>query len=153
MYLYTCYNLQPRKMIQFQACVGIIIPAKWGQLSGKAPDLWSKGLRFKSQEEQQENFLLWGQLSVLTFIQYLFHPRVPTVVILVGKRPQSFCQKCRWQVTAKHTCTLCTINLCMVVWCPQNVCQDSSSFTRHLPCNNQIVHYTWVDIQKHAIEG
>ena len=23
-----------------------------------------------------------------------------------GKRSRSFCQKCRWQVTAKHACTL-----------------------------------------------
>ena len=99
-----------------QPWMGIIIPAKWGQLSGKTPDLWSKGLRFKSQEEQQENFLLWGQLSVLTLIQYLFHPRVPTVVMLVGKRPQSFCPKCRWQVTAKRTWTLC-MWLCMKWHC------------------------------------
>ena len=33
-----------------------------------------------------------------------FHPCVTTVA---HKRPQSFCQKCRWQVTAKHACTLC----------------------------------------------
>ena len=31
---------------------------------------------------------------------YPFHPRVTC------KRSQSFCQKCRWQVTAKHTYTL-----------------------------------------------
>ena len=28
------------------------------------------------------------------------------VTALACKRPRSFCQKCRWQVTAKHTCTL-----------------------------------------------
>ena len=33
----------------------------------------------------------------------LFHPRVTAVVC---KRPQSFCQKCRWQVAAKHAYTL-----------------------------------------------
>ena len=31
-----------------------------------------------------------------------------------------------------HWCTLC-----MVVWCTQKVCRDSSSFIWHQPCNNQ----------------
>ena len=38
--------------------------------------------------------LLQGRFPVLLF-WYLAH-----------KRSQSFCQNCRWQVTAKHTCTL-----------------------------------------------
>ena len=33
--------------------------------------------------------------------RYLFHPRVTAVA---RKRPQSLCQKWRWQVTAKHAC-------------------------------------------------
>ena len=40
-----------------------------------------------------------------------------------SKRSQSFCQKCGWQVTAKHTCTLWALHevtRCMVVWCTQN---------------------------------
>ena len=36
------------------------------------------------------------------------------------KRPRSFCQKCRWQVTAKHAYTLHEVKWCMVVWCTQN---------------------------------
>ena len=39
------------------------------------------------------------------------------------KRSRSFCQKCRWHVTAKHTYTL-HMWLCMkwhVVWCTQNL--------------------------------
>ena len=39
----------------------------------------------------------------LTFIQCLFYPRVTAVA---HKRPRSFCQKCRWQVTPKHAYTL-----------------------------------------------
>ena len=35
--------------------------------------------------------------------RYPFHPRVTTIA---GKRSRSFCHKCRWQVTAKHTYTL-----------------------------------------------
>ena len=40
---------------------------------------------------------------MLTLIRCLFHPRVTAVA---RNRPQSFCQKCRWQVTPKHTYTL-----------------------------------------------
>ena len=40
---------------------------------------------------------------MLTFIWCPFHPRVTTVA---RKRPRSFCQKCRWQITPKHAYTL-----------------------------------------------
>ena len=43
------------------------------------------------------NFLCW------LLFQYLFHPCVTAVA---RKRPRSFCQKRRWQVTAKHAHTL-----------------------------------------------
>ena len=49
------------------------------------------------------NFLCW------LLLQYQFHPCVTTVAC---KRSQSFCQKCRWQVTAKHAYILHTW-LCM----------------------------------------
>ena len=75
----------------------------------RAPDSWSKGCGFESLLERRENFLLQGQLSVLTLIRYPFHPCVTAVA---HKRPRSFCQKCRWQVTAKHAYTLRTW-LCM----------------------------------------
>ena len=42
--------------------------------------------------------------------RYPFHPRVTAVA---SKRPRSFCQKCRWQVTAKHVYTL-RMWLCMM---------------------------------------
>ena len=40
----------------------------------RVPDLWSKGRRFKSLLERQENFLLHGQLSVLTLISVSIPP-------------------------------------------------------------------------------
>ena len=40
---------------------------------------------------------------MLTLILCPFHPHVTAVAC---KQPQSFCQKCRWQVTPKHACTL-----------------------------------------------
>ena len=42
-----------------------------------------------------------GQIHSHTF-QYLFYSGVTAVA---HKRFRSFSQKCRWQVTAKHTCT------------------------------------------------
>ena len=67
----------------------------------RAPDSWLKGHGFESLQERQGNFLLHGQISVLT--RYPFHPRFTTVA---RKRFWSFCQRCRWQVTAKHAYTL-----------------------------------------------
>ena len=49
------------------------------------------------------DFLCW------LLFRYPFHPCVTTVA---RKRSRSFCQKCRWQVTAKHAYTL-RMWLCM----------------------------------------
>ena len=106
-----------------------------------------KGRRFKSWEEQWENF------PTLLF-QYSFHPHVTTVAC---KRSWSFCQKCRWQVTTKYACPLCMwpcmkwhdmVQGCMVdtelaitaaVSCgtSHRTCHYSSSFMWHQPCNIQ----------------
>ena len=57
----------------------------------------------------------------------MFHPHV---TIAACKRSQSFCQKCRWQVTAKHTYTLhkwfCMKWHGMVVWCTQNALRQQN---------------------------
>ena len=50
----------------------------------------------------QENFLLQGQLSVLTLISV----SVPRVTSVARKRSRPFCQKRKWQVTAKHAYVL-----------------------------------------------
>ena len=47
--------------------------------------------------------LLQSQLCVLTLIRCLFHACITAVA---RKRPQSFCQLCKWQVTHKHANTL-----------------------------------------------
>ena len=41
---------------------------------------------------------------MLTLIRCPFHP--PRVTAVARKRPRSFCQKCRWQVTPKHAYAL-----------------------------------------------
>ena len=55
--------------------------------------------------------IFFSRVSFLCWLlfRYPFHPNVTAVT---RKRPRSFCQKCRWQVTAKHAYTLC-MWLCM----------------------------------------
>ena len=60
---------------------------------------WSGGIIFFSRVD----FLCW------LLFRYPFYPRVTAVA---RKRSRSFCQKCRWQVTAKHANTL-RMWLCM----------------------------------------
>ena len=55
--------------------------------------------------------------------RYPFHPRVTTVA---RKRSQSFCQKCMWQVTAKHTDTLC-MWLCMKLYGVHRTCTEMAA--------------------------
>ena len=69
-------------------------------------DLWSKGPRFESPQESRENFLFQGKLSVLLNESYFGYPFHPHATSLAHKRSLSLHQKCRWLVTAKHTCTL-----------------------------------------------
>ena len=50
-------------------------------------------------------FILCSRVNLLCrlLFQYPFHPRVTAAA---RKRPRPFCRKRRWQVTAKHACTL-----------------------------------------------
>ena len=80
-----------------------VIQGESRQLVGRTPDSWSKGREFEPRQERRENFLLQSQLCVLILIRCPFHPRVTTVA---HKRPRSFCQKCRRQVTPEHAFTL-----------------------------------------------
>ena len=81
------------------------------------------------------NFLCW------LLFRYPFHPRVTAVA---RKRSRSFCQKCRWQVTAKHTYTLpmwlwmkwhCKLVHGWMVY--TELAPRQQHFTWHQPCNNQ----------------
>ena len=45
----------------------------------------------------------FSRANFLHSFEYLFHPHVTAAAC---KRSRSFCQKCRWQVTAKHACIL-----------------------------------------------
>ena len=79
----------------------------------------------------------------------------PCVTAVARKRSRSFCQKCRWQVTAKHAYTL-RMWLCMKwhgawLYGVHRTCAEmaavSYSFMWHQPCQ-RCKYTTSVDIQK-----
>ena len=114
----------------------------------RAPDSWLKGRGFESwQKQRDKNCFIKGKLSVLTIISN-FYLRVTAVV---RKRSRSFCQKCRWQVTAKHACTL-RMWLCMKwhgawLYGVHRTRRDGSSFMWHQPCQ-RCKYTTSVDSRK-----
>ena len=119
----------------------------------RAPNSWLKVHRFESLQERWENFLLQGQLSVL-LIWYPFHPCVTAVA---RKWSRAFCQKCRWQVTAKHAYNTLHMWLCMKwhgawLYGVHRTCCLSSSFMWHQPCQRSTCT-TSVDNQKRAIKA
>ena len=93
------------------------------------------------------NFLCW------LLFRYPFNPRVTAVA---RKRPRSFHQKCRWQVTAKHAYTLRTW-LCMKwhgawLYGVHRTRLDGCSFMWLQPCQ-RCKYTTLVDIPKRAIKS
>ena len=112
------------------ASVDVIHHYCWGGDSSvvRAPDSWLKGRGFESLLERRETFF-FSRVNFLCWLlfRYPFHPRVTAVA---RKRPRSFCQKCRWQVTAKHAymyVALHEVTRCMGVW-----------YTRNAPRRQQI---------------
>ena len=92
---------------------------------------WSSRRIFFSRVD----FLCW------LLFRYPFHPHVTAVA---HKRSRSFCQKCRWQVTAKHTYTLpmwlwmkwhCKLVRGWMVY--TKLAPRLQHFTWHQPCSNQ----------------
>ena len=91
------------------------------KVAGSNP-CWNGGRIFFSRVD----FLCW------LLFRYPFHPRVTTVA---RKKSRSFCQKCRWQVTAKHAYTLRMWILlnrasALVTTCPL-ICQMTSEDIKH----------------------
>ena len=97
------------------------------------------------------NFRCW------LLFRYPFHPRVTAVARKTSrKRSQSFCQKCRWKVTAKHACAL-RMWLCMKwhsawLYGVHRTHRDGSSLTWLQPCQ-RCKYTTRVDIHKSAIKS
>ena len=98
---------------------------------------------------QSKHRALLGWRMPFILLEYIYHGVFQNrqVLRVVGrKRPRSFCQKCRWQVTAKYACTL-RMWLCMKwhgAWF-----RDGSSFMWHQPCQ-RCKYTTSVYIQKRA---
>ena len=93
------------------------------------PGLWLKSRGSESLLERQENLLESKCFGICS---------TPRITAVVQKRSWSFCQKHRWQVTAKHACTLH-----MWLWMKWNGAwlygehrthRDGSSFRWHQPC-------------------
>ena len=106
------------------------------KVAGSNP-CWSGGKIFFSRV----NFLCW------LLFRYPFHRRVTAVA---RKRPRSFCQKCRWQVTAKQGYTL-RMWLCMKwhgawLYGVHRTRRDGSSFMWQQPCQ-RCKYTTSVDLQ------
>ena len=119
----------------------------------RALDLWSKGYSSNPCRGGGRMFFTRVDFLCWLFFQYLFHPCVTAVAC---KRPQSICQKCMWQVAAKHTCTLC-MWLCMKwhgawLYGVHRTCRDGNSFMWYQPCQH-CKYTTLVDVQKHAIHS
>ena len=77
----------------------------------RAPDLWLKGCGFESPQERGENFLLQGQLSVLTLISVFVPPPCYRSSTSFGKNAGG-----RLQLNTHAPYVI----WCMVVWCTQN---------------------------------
>ena len=99
--------------------------------------------------------IFYSRVSFLCWLlfRYPFHPRVTAVA---RKTPRSFCQKCRWQVTAKHAYTL-RVWLCVKwhgawLYGVHRTRRDGSRFLWYQPCQ-RCKYTTSVDIQKRAIKS
>ena len=81
----------------------------------------------------------------------LFRYPFTHITAIARKTSRSFCQKCRWQVTAKHAYTLrmwlYIVTWCMVIWCTLNMRWDGSCLMCHQPCE-RCKYTTSVDIKK-----
>ena len=64
------------------------------------PDLWLKGFRI-SISGGSDGRIFFSKVIFLCWLLF-WHPSNPRDTAAARKRPRSFCQKCRCQVTAKH---------------------------------------------------
>ena len=60
--------------------------------------------KFSGLNPGRRTFFPW---SIFCADSYFAICLTPHVTAVARKRTRSFCQKCRWQVTTKHACTLC----------------------------------------------
>ena len=107
------------------------------------------------------NFLCW------LLFRYPFHPRVSYRRAVARKRSRSFCQKCRWQVTAKLSNYQCILSMWPVLnevtlstsaWLNgvHKTCTETAAVshgTSHATTKQRCKYTTSVNIKKRAIKG
>ena len=75
---------------------------------------------------------------------------IPHVTPLAHQRPQSFYQKCRWQVSAKHSCTLGPTSWCVGWLCHPDMVQEPIRETSsHKTCQETLVHSRGLSSMSH----
>ena len=131
-------------LLQFTKQVAIIIGVKMG--AGIAQWLEHQTRDRKvlgSSPGRCAGRIFFSRVNLLCrlLFRYLIHPHVTAVA---RKRSWSFWQKCRWQVTAKHTYTLpmwlwmkwhCNLVHGWMVY--TELAPKQQHFTWHQPCNTQ----------------
>ena len=107
---------------------------------------------FESPQEQRD-FFFFSRVNFLCWLLFRY-PLRPRVTSVARKRSRSFCQKRRWQVTAKHAYSLC-MWLCMKwhgAWL--NGVHDFSSFLHGAFCAlKKSADAIWHPFSYHASSG
>ena len=93
-------------------------------------------------------------IPLLLLFWYPFHPPVTAVA---HKRSRSFCQKCRWQVTAKHAYTLhmwfCMKWLGAWLYGVHRICTETAAVSRGTSHASAVsTPLRWI-FKKHAIKS
>ena len=85
----------------------------------------------------------------------------PRGTAVARKRSWSFHQRCRWQVTAKHACTLrmwlcMKRHICAWLYGVHRTCAETAAVSRgtsHVTVKQRCKHSTSVDVLKRAIKS
>ena len=120
--------------------VELLVPVQGEQRGAEIAqwlERWIERLWVWIPAEAAGEFSSPGPGSTFCADSYFGTRSTPRVITVAHKRSRSFCQKCRWQVTAKHTCTL-RMWLCMKwygawLYGVHRTCQNSSNFMWHQP--------------------
>ena len=128
---HVMFVLRQARVINLMSQIPSVREAGMAQWLERRNRDWLKGRGFESLQERRENLLLQGQLSFCAD-SYFGIRSTPGVTAVARKRSRSFCQKCRWQVTAQ-TYTL-RMWLCMKWHGEHRTRLDGSSFMWHQPC-------------------
>ena len=117
----SCYPFVSPSFSAF-ICLPLSTSGAWDSAAGKAPDSWSKGLRVqiltdgwdkwmkgKTKAGRSSRRIFFSRVNFLCLLLFSAHftpSPLSRITAVANKRPQTFCQKCRWQVTAKHASLL-----------------------------------------------